>query len=310
MSYTVPTTSLRPKARPLTESLRPKLRPSERGLAAREEPEQPQQETEETGFWDYFDLFGGSTPEDDNTPSSERASRLYEQDEMSVALDNRPGIRESPFEYFPGPNEPSKPELFIAVPSPVTTPAETTAVDGVPVMSEEPIVESDSVSTEGLMSRPDTSDLDATTMSFVESNEGRKNTPYKDTKGLWTVGVGHFLGTKLPDAYKNEDGTPRTLSDAEVQTMFEEDYAKHKKEAATLPMYDQLDDKGKQALIDLTFNMGASRFNEKEWPKFFAALKSRDLATAAAELKDSKWYGEVKSRAPKVIELISGASFN
>jgi GH24 family phage-related lysozyme (muramidase) len=155
----------------------------------------------------------------------------------------------------------------------------------------------------------DGKDFDQTVMSFVEENEGRKNIPYKDTKGLWTVGVGHFIGKELPAKYKNADGTPRTLSDEEVQTLFDEDYAKHKKEASSLPMYDQLDSKGKQALIDLTFNMGLSKFNEDKWPKFFKALKNKDLKTAAEELKDSEWFKEVKTRAPKVISLIKEASF-
>jgi hypothetical protein len=56
--------------------------------------------------------------------------------------------------------------------------------------------------------------------------------------------------------------------------------------------------------------MGPTKFNEKKWPKFFAALKNKDLDTAAKELKNSKWFNEVASRAPKVINLIKGASFN
>jgi lysozyme len=156
----------------------------------------------------------------------------------------------------------------------------------------------------------DVEDFDTTTMSFVEQNEGRKNTPYQDTKGLWTVGVGHLLGKTLPDEYKSSGGAPRTLTDQEVQDLFDADYNKHKAEAAQLPMFSELDAPGKQALIDLTFNMGPTKFNEKKWPKFFAALKNKDLDTAAKELKNSKWFNEVASRAPKVINLIKGASFN
>ena len=74
-------------------------------------------------------------------------------------------------------------------------------------------------------------------------------------------------------------------------------------------MYNQLDNKGKQALIDLTFNMGNEVFNENEWPKFFAALENKDLKTAAKELKNSKWYNQVADRAPRVVKLIKGAKF-
>ena len=146
--------------------------------------------------------------------------------------------------------------------------------------------------------------------TFVESNEGRKNTPYKDTKGLWTVGVGHLIGKTLSKEFTNLDGSPKTLSDREVDRLFSMDYEKHKKEAMQLPMYSDLDDKGKQALIDLTFNMGASKFNEKKWPKLFAALKAKDLDKAAIELEDSRWFTDVKKRAPLVIKLIKQAKFN
>jgi GH24 family phage-related lysozyme (muramidase)/LysM repeat protein len=156
----------------------------------------------------------------------------------------------------------------------------------------------------------DTAAFDEEVKAFVTLNEGRKNTPYKDTKGLWTVGVGHLIGKTLPKEFTNPDGTPKTLSDREVDKLFAMDYKKHKEEATQLPMYDELDSKGKQALIDLSFNMGSTKFNEKKWPKFFAALKAKDLDKAAIELKDSAWFTDVKNRAPRVIKLIKQAKFN
>ena len=97
MSYTPLTTSLRPKARPetLTESPRPQSR--SQGLASREVAKEPE---EEKGFWDYFDFFGGSTPDDDTTSPSDRASKLYERDDMQEALEARPGYRASPVEML------------------------------------------------------------------------------------------------------------------------------------------------------------------------------------------------------------------
>lgn len=181
MSYTVPTTSLRPKARPLTESLRPKSRPSERGLAAREEPEQPQQENEETSFWDFFDFFGGSTSEDDNTPPSERASRLYEEDAFSTALAERPGITENPFEYFLGPNEPSEPEVFIAEPSPVTTPAETEAPTGAGLMS--PPIPQEGTVEEAPVEVEETDQTEVST-SFATIVSGDSSTSVTETPSL------------------------------------------------------------------------------------------------------------------------------
>ena len=153
-------------------------------------------------------------------------------------------------------------------------------------------------------------EFDDTVKAFLELNEGNENTPYKDTLGNWTVGIGHYIGKTLPERFRNANGTPKTLTDTQVQMLFEKDYKEHKEDAAKLPMYDSLDNKGKQALIDLTFNMGSEVFSEDKWPKFFAALKNKDLETAAKELKNSKWYNQVGDRAPRVINLIKGAEFN
>lgn len=152
-------------------------------------------------------------------------------------------------------------------------------------------------------------EFDDTVKAFLELNEGNKNEPYKDSRGNWTVGIGHYIGKTLPERFKNADGTPKILTDTQVQMLFEKDYKEHKEDASKLPMYNQLDNKGKQALIDLTFNMGNEVFNENEWPKFFAALKNKDLKTAAKELKNSKWYNQVEDRAPRVINLIKRAKF-
>jgi len=152
-------------------------------------------------------------------------------------------------------------------------------------------------------------EFDDTVKAFLELNEGNENEPYKDSRGNWTVGIGHYIGKTLPERFKNADGTPKILTDTQVQMLFEKDYKEHKEDASKLPMYNQLDNKGKQALIDLTFNMGNEVFNENEWPKFFAALENKDLKTAAKELKNSKWYNQVADRAPRVINLIKRAKF-
>ena len=31
------------------------------------------------------------------------------------------------------------------------------------------------------------------TLALIEGFEGKKNTAYKDSKGLWTIGVGHLI---------------------------------------------------------------------------------------------------------------------
>lgn len=142
---------------------------------------------------------------------------------------------------------------------------------------------------------------------FLTLNEGFRNKPYKDSRGFWTVGIGHLITTEkdLPEEWKNAN-----LTDDEVKALFKEDYNKHLNEAKKLPMYEKLNEEGKLALLDLTFNMGTTRFNEDKWPKFFSALENKDLETAAQELENSKWFNQVGNRAPRVIDLIQKASYN
>ena len=141
---------------------------------------------------------------------------------------------------------------------------------------------------------------------FLTLNEGFRNEPYKDSRGFWTIGIGHLItrDSKLPDKWKGVK-----LTDEQVTDLFKKDYDKHLEEAKKFSVYNKLNEEGRLALLDLTFNMGTSKFNESKWPNFFKALESEDLDTAAAELKNSRWFNQVKSRAPRVISLIKNAQF-
>jgi len=108
---------------------------------------------------------------------------------------------------------------------------------------------------------------------------GKPGQPYQDSKKLWTVGYGHLIGngTTGPGEYEG-----RTLSEEEMDALFEEDFAKHVKMAEKAPGWNMANESGKGAMIDLTYNMGPGWYI-----KFKAAaraLKEGDFARAAAEL--------------------------
>ena len=134
--------------------------------------------------------------------------------------------------------------------------------------------------------------------SMIKRHEGVRNQPYKDSLGLWTVGVGHLIGDgkSLPAEWN------RTFSDKEVDDLFSQDYNKHMKAAEQIPGYEKLNDRGKAALIDLTFNMGPTWY--KKWPNFTKALASGDTEGAAKNLETSRWYTQVGRRAPEIVALI------
>ena len=137
--------------------------------------------------------------------------------------------------------------------------------------------------------------------AMIIEHEGIRYEPYKDSVGLWTIGVGHLIG----DGKSLPDNMNRTFSEKEVMDMFEEDYAHHKEIASRTPGYNEANYAGKAAMIDLGFNMG------KWWPKWpntSKALKEGDFTSAARGLEDSKWYRQVGRRAPKIVALIESAA--
>ena len=157
--------------------------------------------------------------------------------------------------------------------------------------------------TAGGTTAPSVGPDDKEIMEMIKKHEGVRTKPYKDSLGLWTVGVGHLIGDgkTLPPEWNRE------LSMAEVDKLFYEDYMSHKKAAMKIPGYNLMNAKAQGALIDLTFNMGNTWF--KKWPNFVKNLSEGNTIGAAASLEDSNWYKQVKGRAVTIVSLIrQGAS--
>ena len=135
-------------------------------------------------------------------------------------------------------------------------------------------------------------------MSMIARHEGKKLKPYQDSLGLWTVGVGHLIG----DGKSLPADMNRQFSEEEVDAMFAEDYKHHKSAAMKIPGYNNLNESGQAALIDLTFNMGPAWY--KKWPNFTKSLEEGDIEGAAKNLEQSKWYSQVGNRAPEIVGLL------
>lgn len=95
------------------------------------------------------------------------------------------------------------------------------------------------------------------TFDFITHFEGKRNTAYKDSKGLWTVGVGHLI---KPD---EQWMIHTTLTDDQVEDLFKSDL-RWCDEAVNESVIPNLSQASLNALYSLCFNIGADHFKQSE----------------------------------------------
>ena len=159
-------------------------------------------------------------------------------------------------------------------------------------------------------------DLDTVVQRQIAHHEGKKNYPYKDSKGLWTIGIGHLIGNgtdeSLAASEYSEYSESNPMPDSEVTELFEEDLEEHKAIAEGYDFYEDMSKKGKRAILDLTFNMGDfyNRTNENgdfEWANLRTQLDDGNWDAAANNLASSAYARQVGQRAITVTNLLRQA---
>ena len=113
----------------------------------------------------------------------------------------------------------------------------------------------------------------AIAVSFTGNNEGKSNTPYRDSGGVWTVCRGQ---TGVPMRYYTDAACDAMFADelAAVATQIE----------ASTPGYASMTDGVKAATLDFTYNVGIGNYNGSTYRRRIIA---GDLPAACDELL--KW---------------------
>lgn len=125
--------------------------------------------------------------------------------------------------------------------------------------------------------------------------EGKRNKAYKDTEGLWTIGVGHLI-----DLVKEKNLLTTTLTDKQVQDLFNKDlnrFENRVKKTITVPLTAYQRD----ALIMLSFNIGEAAFKNSSLAKLINAKAGKNKIAKAFALW--KKPAEIKGRRAKEIRL-------
>nr|ALL27387.1 phage lysozyme 1 [Meretrix meretrix] len=139
----------------------------------------------------------------------------------------------------------------------------------------------------------------------LKIDEGFDNKIYLDSLGLRTFGIGHLLKESDPE-YKLPVGT--VISQERIDSAFADDFNEAAATAkAIYPECETWPSEVKEIMVNMAFNMGGKLRQFKNLAK---ALKDRDWNTAADEMKDSKWYGQVKSRGERLVARMRAVKEN
>jgi lysozyme len=109
------------------------------------------------------------------------------------------------------------------------------------------------------------------TLDFIIREEGSRNKAYKDSKGLWTIGVGHLIKSD------EEFLKTITLTDNDVKELLKRDL-KWCSEAVESSVKVPLTQKQFDALYSLCFNIGETAFKKSTVVK---RINQNDLKGAA-----------------------------
>lgn len=146
--------------------------------------------------------------------------------------------------------------------------------------------------------------------SMLKYDEGLKTVIYKDTRGYYTIGIGHLVSTNpsLSVAISVLDAslgrsTNGAISTNEAQSLFTSDVAKAQSSLTTVGLGDlvtSLDPIRQAALINMSFQLGAR--GVAAFKNSMSLLRAQNWEQAAIELKNSAWYNQTTNRASRVIE--------
>jgi len=117
-------------------------------------------------------------------------------------------------------------------------------------------------------------------------HEGYRQFPYKDSEGIWTVAIGR----NLQDVGVSESEA-RYLLQQDIAVAWDALQRNH-------PIVNMLSSVRQDVLTNMCFNMGISRLNG--FKKMWAAIDRTDFESAAAEMMDSKWAGQVGGRSEEL----------
>ena len=156
---------------------------------------------------------------------------------------------------------------------------------------------------------------------MLRIDEGYDSKIYKDTRGYYTIGIGHLL-TKDPSLAVAKAALDKlvgrkcdgVITKVEAEKIFAKDVdnviAGIQRNALLKSVYDSLngDDPRQSALMNMVFQMGEA--GVAGFTNSMALIKSKQWDKAAVNLAQSKWYKQTTNRAKRVISTFKTGTWN
>ena len=133
-------------------------------------------------------------------------------------------------------------------------------------------------------------------MKELIADEGFEYEIYLDHLGYPTLGVGHLV-TEKDEEHGKPVGTP--VSEQRIRECLDQDIEIVCSELdRNEPWWRHLDDNRQRILANMCFNLGYPRLSN--FKRCLAAVQTSQWETAAREMMDSKWSGQVGDRAKRL----------
>lgn len=126
----------------------------------------------------------------------------------------------------------------------------------------------------------------------LRGDEGERSCVYRDSLGLWTIGVGRLVDDRKPGAGLRPD---------EISYMLNNDVDDRIDQLTRrLPWFQDLDDARRGALLNMSFQMGVEGLLKFE--RTLGLIEDRKYDLAAHAMLQSKWAKQTPARAKRMAE--------
>jgi len=129
-------------------------------------------------------------------------------------------------------------------------------------------------------------------------HEGIRFSPYLDSVGQRTIGIGHAITSNEDTLYVPDC----EISEDEVNYIFEKDLHQSIESATDLIGDLVLPQVVQEVIVEMVFQLGKSGVSK--FKLMWKALKERDFLEAGYQMRDSKWYRQTPSRCDELASLV------